>query len=80
MKATLKQPRFKYILLELEQEGTKLTQQEIARRLGVSQEAVSKWFRGDTTPTLTKAFALSKILERPIEDLYEVVYEEDEGQ
>ena len=78
MKATLKQPRFKYILIELEQEGTKLTQQEIARRLGVSQEAVSKWFRGDTTPALTKAFALSKILGRPIEDFYEVVYDEDQ--
>lgn len=79
MKVTLKHPRFKYILLEMEQEGTKLTQQEIARRLGVSQEAVSKWFRGDTTPTLTKAFALSKILGRPIEDFYEVVFE-NEGQ
>lgn len=65
-----------YILLGMEQEGKKLTQEEIAR---VSQEAVSKWFKGATTPTLTKAFALSKISERPIEDFYEVEYEEDEG-
>jgi transcriptional regulator with XRE-family HTH domain len=73
MKVVLK-PRFKWILLELEDEGIKLKQADIARKLGVSREAVSKYFNGSSYPSIDKAFLLSKILNRPIEKFYEVKY------
>ena len=36
-----------------------LSQMELAERLGVSRQAVSRWESGDTTPTMDKLKALS---------------------
>ncbi len=38
-----------------------LSQMELADRLGVSRQAVSRWESGDTTPTVDKLKALAKI-------------------
>ncbi|MEI3064219.1 MAG: helix-turn-helix transcriptional regulator [Oscillospiraceae bacterium] len=38
-----------------------LSQMELAERLGVSRQAVSRWESGDTTPTMDKLKALAKI-------------------
>lgn len=73
MRVVLK-PRFKWILLELEDKGIKLTQADIARKLEVSRETVSKYFKGTSYPSMDKVFLLSKILNCPIEDLYEVKF------
>lgn len=38
-----------------------LSQMELADRLGVSRQAVSRWESGDTTPTMDKLKTLAKI-------------------
>lgn len=38
-----------------------LSQMELADRLGVSRQAVSRWESGDTTPTMDKLKSLAKI-------------------
>lgn len=38
-----------------------LSQMELANRLGVSRQAVSRWESGDTTPTMDKLKALAKL-------------------
>ena len=38
-----------------------LSQMELAERLGVSRQAVSRWESGDTTPTMDKLKSLAKI-------------------
>ena len=37
----------------------KMSQQEVASKIGVSQRAVSKWLRGETEPTATNLFNLA---------------------
>lgn len=46
-----------------------LRQSDIARRLGVSQNAVSSWETGRTEPNLGQISELCKILDCPIEEL-----------
>ena len=46
-----------------------LRQSDIARRLGVSQNAVSSWETGRTEPNLGQISQLCKILDCPIEEL-----------
>ena len=38
-----------------------LSQMELAERLGVSRQAVSRWESGDTTPSVDKLKALAKL-------------------
>ena len=38
-----------------------LSQMELAERLGVSRQAVSRWESGDTTPTMDKLKSLARI-------------------
>lgn len=38
-----------------------LSQMELAERLGVSRQAVSRWESGDTTPTMDKLKTLARI-------------------
>ena len=38
-----------------------LSQMELADRLGVSRQAVSRWESGDTTPTMDKLKSLAKL-------------------
>ena len=46
-----------------------LRQSDIARRLGVSQNAVSSWETGRTEPNLGQVSELCKILDCPVEEL-----------
>ena len=46
-----------------------LRQSDIARRLGVSQNAVSSWETGRTEPNLGQIAELCRILDCPIEEL-----------
>ncbi len=46
-----------------------MTQYEIAKRLGVSEAAVSKWFKGKSLPSTKNLLALSKLLGHDMEAL-----------
>jgi transcriptional regulator with XRE-family HTH domain len=44
-----------------------MTKYQIAKKLGVSHQAVSLWYNGKTIPTTKNLVQLSKILNVPIE-------------
>ena len=46
-----------------------MTQYQIAKRLGISEAAVSKWYSGKSMPNGTNLVALSKILDKDVETL-----------
>lgn len=46
-----------------------LSQEELAARLGVSRQAVSKWETGEAAPDLSKLLALADALELPLDTL-----------
>ena len=48
-----------------------LTQAELAKQLGVAQNTVSCWERGNAIPDIFTAEKLSKILNVPITDIIE---------
>ena len=47
----------------------KMTQEDIAERVGVSRQAVAKWESGETIPDLEKARQLAGVLEVSLDDL-----------
>jgi transcriptional regulator with XRE-family HTH domain len=47
-----------------------MTQYEIAKKLGVSTAAVSKWYSGKSLPSTKHLIALSELLNISIETLY----------
>ncbi len=47
----------------------KMTQEDIAEKVGVSRQAVAKWEAGETTPDLEKAQLLAAALEVSLDDL-----------
>lgn len=52
---------------------------DVSRFMGFeSDQAVYKWQRGDSLPTLDNMFALSKLFETPIDDILRGIEEEDE--
>lgn len=46
------------------------TQTEIAKAVGVSQMAVSKWLSGKTFPSRRTAQKIAKVLGVPVSDIY----------
>ena len=48
----------------------KLTQSELASMIGVSQQAVARWEKGDSSPTSNKLPKLARALNCKIEELY----------
>ena len=46
-----------------------MTQYEIAKRLGVSEQAVSKWYNGKSLPSQLNLVALAKLLDKDVETL-----------
>lgn len=53
--------------------------EDISRFMGFeSEQAVYKWQRGDSLPTLDNMFALSRLFETPIDDILRGRHEEDE--
>ena len=47
----------------------KLTQEELGRKIGVTNKAVSKWEVGETTPDITILHSLASILEVSVDEL-----------
>jgi tellurite methyltransferase len=46
-----------------------MTQYEIAKKLGVSEQAVSKWYNGKSLPSQMNLVALAKLLGKDVETL-----------
>ncbi len=46
-----------------------MTQAELARRVGVSQQTVSKWIGGESTPRLKRLETLAGVLDMRLRDL-----------
>ena len=44
-----------------------MTHYEIAKRLGVSKQAVSKWYKGKSLPSPVHLVALSKLVGKDVE-------------
>lgn len=57
--------------IKLFREKAGLTQQELAKALGIGPSAISMWETGDRLPRSDKLPELAKILGCSIEDLYQ---------
>lgn len=55
--------------LSRERKARGLSQEELAARLGVSRQAVSKWETGEAAPDLSKLLALRDALDLPLDTL-----------
>ena len=55
----------------------RMTQEDIAEKLGVTRQAVAKWEAGETVPDLDKCKMLAEIFEVSLDDLAN--YEPDEN-
>ena len=47
----------------------KLTQEEVAEKIGVSRQAVAKWENGETLPDIEKCSLLAELYDVTIDDL-----------
>ncbi len=57
-----------------------LTVEEIARYMGFeSEQAVYKWQRGDSLPTVDNLYALSRLFETTVDDILRGSKEKDES-
>ncbi|WP_454844424.1 helix-turn-helix transcriptional regulator [Priestia megaterium] len=56
----------------------KVSQLEIAEKMGETKQTVSGWATGRTEPSLKKAFRLAKLLKCTVDELWE--YEEDKEE
>ena len=54
-------------------EGAGLTQEDLAERMEVSRQAVSKWEVGASDPSTSNLFALAKLFGVSVEELLEGV-------
>ena len=48
----------------------KLTQTDVAKRMGITKAAVSGWETGDSAPSRDHVVKLSRILKIPVEQLF----------
>ena len=48
----------------------KLSQDDIAKMIGVKQNTYSQWETGERTPNVIKALKIAEILETTVESLY----------
>lgn len=49
-----------------------LSQEEVAEKLGVSRQTVSKWENGETLPDILQSKKLSSLFHMPIEDFFDL--------
>ena len=56
--------------IEMLRKKANISQEEIAKRLNVTQGAISQWEKGITRPTADKLPELAKILGCTIDELY----------
>ncbi|WP_246333778.1 helix-turn-helix transcriptional regulator [Thermoactinomyces mirandus] len=69
-------PRIKWVLLEREEEGNKMTQDQIAKSLDVKPQSVSSWVQGKTFPKVETLFKLAVLLNCKVDNLYKIEWEE----
>lgn len=50
--------------------GKNLSQEQIAKEMGLNQHTISQWETGERTPNVKKALKLAEILETTVESLY----------
>ena len=77
-----------YPVLDVKATGARIRELRIARRLKVeevarfmgfeSEQAVYKWQRGDSLPTIDNLYALSRLFETSVDDILRGNREEDE--
>lgn len=60
------------ILAEKEEEGTKITKAEIARKLGISKQAMTNIARGKTEPKLKNALMIAHIVGKRIDEIWKL--------
>jgi transcriptional regulator with XRE-family HTH domain len=64
-------PLIKRVLLEKEEKGEKIKQEDIAEAMGVSQQIVSNWINGKTVPRGPMMFKLAHFLGCKVDDLWQ---------
>lgn len=69
---------FKNNLIQL-RKLKKMTQEDIAERIGVTRQAVAKWEAGETMPDLDKSKLLAEIFDVSLDDLANYEPEEHSG-
>lgn len=47
-----------------------MSKKEVAKRMGVSQQVLSRWINNHSKPSLEKAFKLADLLGCKVDDLY----------
>lgn len=55
-----------------------LSQEELAEKIGVSRQAVSKWERAESSPDTDNLIALAKVYDMPLDDMIKGKYEKSE--
>ncbi len=66
-----------YLLMQKARKKKKMTQEDLARALGVQRAVISKYETGRITPSVEQAKKISEILEVPFLDLVGMVPEND---
>ena len=66
-----------YLLMQKARKKKKMTQEDLARALGVQRAVISKYESGRITPSVEQAKKISEILEVPFLDLVGMVPEND---
>ena len=66
-----------YISLAAYLEGERLTQVDLAKKVGITQSHLSLIVRGDRTPSLPLALELSRVTNVPVETLVGKLHTQD---
>jgi len=53
-----------------------MTQQQLADRVGVTRQTILAVENGKYSPTLELAFAIAKVFDKPLEDVFSITEEE----
>ena len=61
--------QFEFNNLKVYRKQRDLTQEQIAEKLGVSRQAVAKWERGDSLPSIENVIALADLYEISVDSL-----------
>ncbi|MFC7443465.1 helix-turn-helix domain-containing protein [Laceyella putida] len=71
-------PNIELIMLEHKRNGKPIRQNELAKELNVTVSAVSNWVNGSTMPEAKTLFKLAYLLDRTVDELYTVNWEDEE--
>ena len=54
-----------------------LSQEELARKIGVSRQTINMIERGDYNPSVSLALRIAGVFGRPVEDVFYLIQEEE---